>query len=81
MIFVCELSEFIWKDVEVHLSSWHYAAFGGFYRDHLESDINVCNVNNVNSDHGDIIIIKYTVCATSLLIYEEDDPLVAATFR
>ena len=34
----------------------HCAAFGRFL-DNFESHINVCNMNNVDNDHGDLIIV------------------------
>ena len=48
----------------------HHAAFVGFYRDHFESDINVCNMNNVDSDHGHLIdihlVLLYCIVLSTL---------------
>ena len=39
-------------------------------------------MNNVDSDHGDPVIVHYCcLCDFSLLRYEEDDPSVACSFR
>ena len=39
-------------------------------------------MNNVDSDHGDPVIVHLRcLCDFSLLIYEEDDPLAASLFR
>ena len=44
--------------------------------------INVCNVNNVDSDLGDLIIVHLRCLYDfSLLRYKEDDPSVACSFR
>ena len=52
------------------------------FLDDFESDINVCNVNNVDSDHGDPVIVHLCcLCDLSLLRYEEDDPSAACSFR
>ena len=51
------------------------------FLDDFESDINVCNVNNVDSDHGDPVIVHLRcLCDFSLLRYEEDDLLAACSF-
>ena len=50
------------------------------FHDDFDSDINVCNVNNVDSDHGDLIIVHLRcLCDFCLLRYEEDDPSAASS--
>jgi len=52
------------------------------FLDDFESDIDVCNVNNVHSDHRDPVIIHLCcLCDFSLLRYKEDDQLAACSFR
>ena len=84
----CELSEFIWKDVEVRSSSCPPTSCSIWwillrsFLDDFESDIDACNVNNVDSDHGDpVIVYLRCLCNFSLLRYEEDDPSAACSFR
>ena len=47
------------------------AAIGGYYRDHFfddfKPDIDVCKVNNVDSDHGDPVIVH--VRSSRLRVY------------
>ena len=46
------------------------------------ADINVCNVNNVDSDHGDPVIVHlHCLCDFSLLRYKEDDASAAGSFH
>ena len=70
-IFVCELSEFICKDVEARSSSLPPTSCSIWwillrsFLDDFESDIDVCNENNVDSDHGDHVIVHLSVvCVT-----------------
>ena len=50
--------------------------------DDFDSDFDVCNVNNVDSDHGDPVIVHLRcLCDFSLLRYEEDDPSAACSFH
>ena len=50
--------------------------------DDFESDIDVCNVNNVDSDHGDPVIVHLRcLCDFSLFRFEKDDLSVAGSFR
>ena len=52
------------------------------FLDDFESDIDVYNVNNVDSDHGDPVIVHLRcLCDFSLLRYKEDDPSTACSFR
>ena len=52
------------------------------FLDNFESDIDVCNVNNVDTDHGDPVIVHlHCLCDFSLLRYEEVDPSAAGSFR
>ena len=52
------------------------------FLDDFESDFDVCNMNNVGSDHGDpVIVYLCCLCDFSLLRYEEDDPAAACSFR
>ena len=60
----------------------HHAAFGGYYRDHFTTiSSRIYNVNNVDSDHGDPVIVHLRcLCDFSLLRYEEDDPICSHFF-
>ena len=60
----------------------HHAAFGGYYRDHFMTILSrisiVCNVNNVNSNHGDPVIVHLCLCCLcdfSLLRFEKRCPV------
>ena len=64
----------------------HRAAFGGYYRDSflddIKSDIDVCKVNNVDSDYGDPAIVHLRcLCDFSLLRFEKDYSSAACSFR
>ena len=44
------------------------------FLDNFEWDINVCNMNNIDSNHVDLIIIHLRcLCDFSLLRFEEDE--------
>ena len=52
------------------------------FLDDFESDIDVCNVNNIDSDHGDPVIVHLRcLCDFLLLRYEEDDLSAIGSFR
>ena len=52
------------------------------FLDDFEFDIDLCNVNNVDSDHGDPVIVHLRcLCDFSLLRYKQDAPSVACSFR
>ena len=58
------------------LSAWRS------FLDDFELDNDVCNVNNVDSDHGDPVIVHLCcLCDFSLLRFEKDDPSAACLFR
>ena len=59
----------------------HHFSMRSFLNDFV-SDIDVCNVNNVDSDHGDPVIVHLRcLCDFSLLRFKKDDPSAAGSFR
>ena len=52
------------------------------FLNNFKSDIDVCNVNNVNSDQGDPAIVHLRCLRDfSLLRYKEVDPSAACSFH
>ena len=51
------------------------------FLDDFKSDINVCNVNNVDSDHGDLIMVHLRFLCDFLLLRYEDDQSAAYSFH
>ena len=52
------------------------------FLDDFKLDIDVCNMNNVDSDHGDPVIVHLRCLYDVLLLrYEENDPSAACSFH